>query len=62
MYTNYNEINDQTIDKAMNIGQNKINHQSLTIKPEFEPNIFLTIVLNDENGRLDLNKMKKSFQ
>ena len=61
MYKSFNEIDDDMVDRAMNIGQNKNNHGSLIIKPEFEPTIFLTKVLNDSKGVLDLNKMKQAF-
>lgn len=49
------------INDAMNIGQNKKGKVQLTIKPEFEPAIFLTEVLKDGQGLLDLSKIKASF-
>ena len=58
MYKLYEDIDDDMVNLAMNIGQNKNDHQSLTIKPDFEPTIFLTKVLNEGKGQLDLDKMK----
>ena len=50
-------INEDDVNNAMNIGQNK----KLTIRPEFEPNIFLVQVLEEGEGVLELENLQKSF-